>query len=183
MPNDDLALLRDYARNNSEAAFAELVSRHVNLVYSVSLRQVRDPHLVEEIIQAIFIILARKAGSLVRHPGLSGWLLQTTRYAANAHSLELWKDSGDGKGFVLLTYTTSTDYADISPLPEPGVSAVWKYKAVSKTLRAVRGPAWSRQRFGVRQPSAAFPRKRKNFGLHSDLNRRFFVSVAGSDTK
>ncbi len=69
MPNDDMALLREYARNNSEAAFSELVSRHVNLVYSVALRSVRDPHLAEEITQAVFIILARKADKLT-----TGWL-------------------------------------------------------------------------------------------------------------
>ena len=45
MMADDMDLVRDYAVRRSETAFATLVSRHIHLVYSVALRQTRDPHL------------------------------------------------------------------------------------------------------------------------------------------
>ncbi|HEY3856128.1 MAG TPA: sigma-70 family RNA polymerase sigma factor [Verrucomicrobiae bacterium] len=86
---DDMTLLREYVRCNSQEAFAVLVSRHVNLVYSVALRDVHDPHLAEEITQAVFIILARKAESLSPKIILSGWLCRTARYAsANALTIQ-----------------------------------------------------------------------------------------------
>ncbi len=81
---DDMALLREYATGNSETAFEMLVSRRVGFVYSMALRQVRDPHLAEEVTQAVFIILAQKAGRISNKTILAGWLFRTTRFAALA---------------------------------------------------------------------------------------------------
>src|SRR5882724_4439163 len=79
---DDVALLREYVTNKSEAAFESLVARHVNLVYSAAVRQVKDPHVAQEITQAVFIILAQKAASLGSDTILPVWLLRTVRFAA-----------------------------------------------------------------------------------------------------
>jgi len=82
MMTDDMDLVRAYAVGQSEPAFAELVARHVNLVYSAGLRQTGDPHLAEEITQAVFILLARKAGALGPDTILPSWLHRTAGFVA-----------------------------------------------------------------------------------------------------
>lgn len=81
---DDAELLRRYAEARSEAAFAELVRRHLGLVYHAALRQCGgDPHRAEEVAQLVFTDLARKADSLARRPLLVAWLHTGVRYAAS----------------------------------------------------------------------------------------------------
>jgi len=79
----DAELLKHYATQKSEAAFAQLVQRHLALVYSTALRQLNgDPHLAQDVAQTVFMTLARKATSLTGHATLAGWLYLSTHHAA-----------------------------------------------------------------------------------------------------
>ncbi len=78
-----MQLLQEYASGRSEEAFAALVSRHINLVYSAALRSVNNPSQAEEITQSVFLTLAQKARILNRNTILSGWLYQTARLTAS----------------------------------------------------------------------------------------------------
>lgn len=81
---EDAELLRRYAAEKSEPAFAEIVRRHLDLVYSVALRQVAgDRHLAEDVAQQVFSDLARKAAALSERSTLSGWLYRSTHFAAS----------------------------------------------------------------------------------------------------
>jgi RNA polymerase sigma factor (sigma-70 family) len=79
---DDWQLLNEYVGTGSESAFRSLVERHINLVHSVAMRHVRDADQAREVSQAVFILLAQKAGSMRPSVVLSAWLFRTTRFVA-----------------------------------------------------------------------------------------------------
>src|SRR5262245_18229369 len=82
-PGESKAALEQYVRTGSQDSFARIVHAHINLVYAAALRQVRDPHLAEDVTQAVFIVLARKAKSFSPGTVLAGWLIRTARYCAS----------------------------------------------------------------------------------------------------
>jgi DNA-directed RNA polymerase specialized sigma24 family protein len=85
----DFELLRRYGREGCEEAFAALVGRHIDWVYGACRRQVGDAALAEDVTQAVFVTLARRAKTLGEGVSLSGWLFTTARYAsASALKLE-----------------------------------------------------------------------------------------------
>jgi RNA polymerase sigma factor (sigma-70 family) len=146
MMTDDMALLREYARRNSEEAFAALVSRHVNLVYSVALRQVRDPHQAEEITQAVFIILARKAKSLHAKTILAGWLCRTARYAcADAIKIQRRRQHREQEAFMQSTLNESESdaWAQIAPLLDTALAHLGETDHNAIVLRFFEGKSMS----------------------------------------
>jgi hypothetical protein len=83
--NDDRHLIRRYAETRSEEAFGEIVSRHVDLVYSVAFRVVgRDAHMAQDVVQTVFLDLSMKAKRLPPDLLLAGWLARHTFFVASA---------------------------------------------------------------------------------------------------
>ena len=115
----DGELLRRYARDGSETCFAELVQRHIPLIYSAALRQVNnDSQQAEDVVQAVFTDLAGKAERLAGHPSLTGWLYTTTRFAAaNLRRSEQRRARREQEAVTMnqLNHTPEPDWTAIRP--------------------------------------------------------------------
>ena len=116
---DDEQLLHAYARERSESAFGELVTRHIDFVYSAALRVVNgDSHLAQDVTQTVFIDLARKAGSLPRDVVLAGWLHRHTCYtAAKAVRTERRRQTREQTAVEMnaLDDNTRTEWEQVAP--------------------------------------------------------------------
>jgi RNA polymerase sigma factor (sigma-70 family) len=135
----DMELLRDYDRQGSEAAFAALVERHVNLVYSAALRHVGIASHAEEITQAVFIILARKAASLRTHTILEGWLYETTRLTALSFQRgERRRQFREQEAYMQSTLQETTDtstWNQLAPLLDEAMTRLGKKDRDAVMLR------------------------------------------------
>jgi RNA polymerase sigma factor (sigma-70 family) len=126
MTSDDMALVQAYAAEQSEAAFATIVSRHVGLVHSAALRQLRDEYLAQDVTQAVFVLLARKAGSLSPETVLSGWLYRTTLFAcADVRRREMRRQQREQEAFMeasIETSDTQTVWSKLAPILEENMA-------------------------------------------------------------
>ncbi len=75
----DGELLRRFTLHGEEVAFAALVRRHGPLVLQVCQRLLHDPNTAEDVFQATFLVLARKANAL-RKPEAVGSFLYGVAY-------------------------------------------------------------------------------------------------------
>ncbi|MDB6110254.1 MAG: polymerase, sigma-24 subunit, subfamily, partial [Pedosphaera sp.] len=138
----DMELLQEYASSNAEQAFATLVSRHIGMVYSVALRHVGNVHQAQEITQAVFIILARKARGLRPGTVLSGWLFQTARLtAANFLRTDLRRMRREQEAYMQSTLQENEAevWKQIAPLLDKAIAELGEADRNAIVLRYLEG--------------------------------------------
>ncbi len=74
----DFELLRAFARAGDQKALADVIRRHLDLVFATAVRKVSDAGAAEEISQNVFSALARKAWQFAPDDSLPAWLHKTT---------------------------------------------------------------------------------------------------------
>ncbi len=173
--SDDHRLLAEFVRDRSETAFTELVRRYAGLVHSTAFRFCGNPHPAEEITQAVFVILARKAETLSPRVVVSGWLYQTARLtAANFVKGEMRRRRREQEAVMQsnLLETGSTDWGKIAPLLDDAMGALGETDRNAVLLRYFENRTSSEIGVALRMNEET-ARKRVNRAL--EKLRHFFV--------
>ena len=133
----DWELLGRFAREGAQDAFAELVSRHLNFVYSSARRQLRSPQLVEELTQSVFLELAQNAAKLDPRTPLTAWLYVVTRRTAlNTLRTELRRQDREHTAYELTAMNSSPSvWAQVEPLLEEALDDLNSHDRSAVLLR------------------------------------------------
>ena len=179
----DMALVREYVRVNSEAAFAELVDRHIALVYSAAFRHAGIAAHAEEITQAVFIILARKAAGLRPDTILAGWLCETTRLTALSFMRgEHRRQRREQEAYMQSTLRESTDetvWNQLSPLLDEAMARLGRKDRDALVLRYFKDQNL-REVAGMLNINEPAAQKRVNRAL--EKLRKFFLKRGVNST-
>jgi len=186
---DDATLLRRYARDRSEPDFAEIVRRHLNLVYSAALRQVNgDSHLAQDIAQLVFTDLARKAADLANHRALVGWLFLSTRYAAaKLIRGERRRQAREQEAQLMQELSppdpaATLDWAKVGPVIDDALSELSEIDREAILLRYLQGCDFGQvgARLSLSDNAARMRVDRAVDKLRAQLARRGVTSTAGA---
>ena len=179
--DSDVFLMRQYVRHGSQAAFGALVRRYGGLVHATCLREVDDPALAEDAAQVVFLLLARRAPSLLRLDSLAGWLFRAARFCArNALRQERRRKVHEQEVMADMTRAhlngpplPSWDY--LEPLLNAALAALRPQEQEVVLLRYLEGASWreTAARLGLAEDAA---QKR---GTRAVDKMRRFVNTQG----
>jgi len=180
----DMQLLKKYAGSEEESAFAELVRRHLGLVYGVALRKTGNPQAAQDISQAVFIILAKKAAVLPKTTILSGWLYQTAVLtAANYQRAEARRTRREQEAYMQSMNTDmdaeSELWPRLAPFVEDAMARLNEKDRNALLLRFLEGKSF-REIGGIFGASENAAKKRVHYAL--EKLRRLFLKRGVSTT-
>jgi len=185
--NDDAELLRCYAEEGDEGAFAAWVRANLPLVYGAALRRLGgDAHGAADVAQLVFVAAARDAARLARHASVTGWLYAATRNAAinlmrddmrrkqrERTAEELARaDGGDG----------AAEWARLKPVLDAAMDELGAADREAVLLRYFEGRAFAEvgQRLQVSENAARMRVERATEKLQARLVRRGVTSTAAA---
>jgi len=178
---NDGELLKQYVDEGSEPAFEELVKRHTDLVYSSALRRV-GPGSAEDVAQAVFVVLARKAPKLARRStvNLSGWLFRATRFAAldalkkERRRRERENAAAEGSREEMQAQQMSEEWEQVKPVLDEGLDRLSRGDRDAVLLRFFRGASFAEvgETMGISENTAAKRVSRALQKLHRFLSRK-----------
>lgn len=173
---NDWELLKDYCRNGSEEAFATLVNRHLDLVYSAALRQVRSPEAAQDVTQSVFADLARSAHRLKPDTLLPAWLYEVTRRTAiDLIRKESRRQSREQRGLEMTDMNTgSSDWTHIEPLLDEAMESLRPTDRAAVVLRYFQNKSLREvgQSLGLSEDSAQKRVSRATERLRHFLSKR-----------
>ena len=186
MNASDAQLLQRYVKENSEAAFADLVKRHFDLVYSAATRQVAgDSDLARDIAQTVFADLARKARSLADRNSLAGWLYTSTHYAAaKVVRGERRRRAREEQAVAMhqITASAGPDWDQLSSTIDRAMQELEEQEREALLLRFFKGCEFRSvgEALGVSEDAARKRVERTLEKLRNILGRHGLTSTAGS---
>ncbi len=187
-PNEDFILLSRYAGERSQAAFGELVRRHLNLVYNCALWRVGgDAHLAKDVAQQVFVALARQADSLGSGTVLPAWLYTCTRHAA-AHVVRterrrrIREDQAQFMNATASDANPEPDWEKLRPVLQETIDELGERDREAVVLRFFEGRSFSEVGSHLRltENAARMRVERALDKLHGLLSRRGIPSTSAA---
>lgn len=177
-------LWNEFLQAGSETAFAELVRRHLNLVYSVALRRCGgDAALAQDASQTVFADLARKAPSLPRNLILAGWLYRHTAFVtSNLVRAEVRRRHRERTAMELHPPNEDADWSQIAPVLEDAMAELPERDRNALVLRFLDQQSFPDvgRSLGLSADAARMRVERALEGLRSRLARRGITSTTAA---